>query len=97
LRFLNTGPQQVPEVIVGHLLGGGYPEAGFSEMLYLVNVGIEPHSLQFDGERGKRYVLHPVHRESGATDRRAAEQARYDAASGRFTVPARTAVVFVVE
>jgi pullulanase len=97
LRFLNTGPQQVPEVIVGHLLGGGYPEAGFSEMLYLVNVGIEPHTLQFDGERGKRYVLHPVHRASGATDRRAAEQARYDAASGRFTVPARTAVVFVVE
>jgi pullulanase len=38
-----------------------------------------------------------VHRASGATDRRAAEQARYDAASGRFTVPARTAVVFVVE
>ena len=97
LSFLNTGPQQVPEVIVGHLLGRGYPGANFSEMLYLVNVDIEPHTLGFDGERGKRYVLHPVHRASGATDRRAAEQASYDAASGRFTVPARTAVVFVVE
>jgi len=97
LSFLNTGPQQVAEVIVGHLLGRGYPGANFGEMLYLVNVGIEPHTLQFDGERGKRYVLHPVHRASGATDRRAAEQASYDAASGRFTVPARTAVVFVVE
>jgi hypothetical protein len=42
-------------------------------------------------------VLHPVHRASGATDRRAAEQASYNAASGRFTVPARTAVVFIVE
>jgi hypothetical protein len=30
-------------------------------------------------------------------DRRAAEQARFEAASGTFTVPARTAVVFVVE
>jgi pullulanase/glycogen debranching enzyme len=97
LSFLNTGPQQVPEVIVGHLLGRGYPGANFSEMLYLVNVDIEPHALQFDGERGKRYVLHPVHRASGATDRRAAEQASYDATSGQFTVPARTAVVFVVE
>jgi pullulanase-type alpha-1,6-glucosidase len=97
LSFLNTGPQQVPEVIVGHLLGRGYPGANFSEMLYLVNVDIEPHTLQFDDERDKRYVLHPVHRASGATDRRAAEQASYDAASGRFTVPARTAVVFVVE
>ena len=97
LRFLNTGPQQVPEVIAGHLLGRGYPGANFSEMLYLVNVDTEPHTLPFDGERGKRYVLHPVHRASGATDRRAAEHVSYDAMSGRFTVPARTAVVFVVE
>ena len=97
LSFLNTGPQQVPEVIVGHLPGRGYPGANFSEMQYLVNVDIETHTLQFDGERGKRYELHPVHRASGATDRRAAELASYDAASGRFIVPARTAVVFVVE
>ena len=97
LRFLNTGPQQVPEVIAGHLQGDRYPGAHFSEVMYLVNVDIEAHTLHFDGERGKRYVLHPVHRASGATDRRAAEQASYDAANGRFTVPARTAVVFVVE
>ena len=97
LSFLNTGPQQVPEVIAGHLHGRGYPGANFREMLYLVNVDVEPHTLQFDGERDKRYVLHPVHRAYAATDRRAAEQARYDAANGGFTVPARTAVVFVVE
>jgi pullulanase len=97
LRFLNTGPQQVPEVIAGHLLGRGYPGSNCGEMLYLVNVDTQAHTLQFDSERGKRYVLHPVHRAPGAVDRRAAEQARYDAASGRFTVPARTAVVFVVE
>ncbi len=97
LSFLNTGRQQVPEVIVGHLWGGGFPGANFSEMLYFVNVDVEPHTLEFDGERGKRYVLHPVHRASGAIDRRAAEQARYDATSGRFTIPARTAVVFVVD
>jgi len=97
LRFPNTGPGQVPEVIAGHLQGRGYPGANFSEMLYLVNVDTEPHTLQFDGERDKRYVLHPVHRASGATDRRVAEQASYDAANGQFNVPARTAVVFVVE
>ena len=97
LRFLNTGPAQVPTVIAGHLDGSGYPGAGFREVLYLVNVDLAPHTLQFDGERGKRYVLHPVHRAPGAADRRAAEQSGYDAATGRFTVPARTAVVFVVE
>ncbi len=97
LRFLNTGPGQVPEVIAGHLQGRGYPGAGFSEVLYLVNVDTAAHTLQFDSERGKHYVLHPVHRAPGAGDRRAAEQSYYDAGTGRFTIPARTAVVFVVE
>lgn len=97
LRFLNTGPGQVPEVIAGHLDGSGYPGAGFREILYLVNVDLEPHTLQFDTERGKGYVLHPVHRAPGAADRRAIQASRYDAATGGFTVPARTAVVFVVE
>jgi pullulanase/glycogen debranching enzyme len=97
LRFFNTGPEQAPEVIAAHLQGDGYPGAGFREILYLVNVGLDPHTLQLDAERGKRYVLHPVHRAPAAADRRAAEESRYDPQAGRFTVPARTAVVFVVE
>ncbi len=97
LSFPNSGPQQVPEVIAGHLQGQGYPGAGFDEVLYLVNVDIEPHVLQLESERGKRYVLHPAHRAPAAADRRATEAARYDPETGRFTVPARTAVVFVVE
>jgi pullulanase/glycogen debranching enzyme len=97
LRFLNTGPGQVPTVIAGHLDGRGYDGAVFSELLYLVNVDVVEHSLEFASERGKPYVLHPVHRAATAADRRAAEQARFEAASGTFTVPARTAVVFVVE
>jgi pullulanase-type alpha-1,6-glucosidase len=97
LRFLNTGPAQVPTVIVGHLRGDGYPGATFRELLYLVNVDTRAHALRFDGERGKDYVLHPVHRAPGAADRRAAEGARYDAGTGAFLVPPRTAVVFVIE
>jgi len=97
LRFLNTGPGQVPTVIAGHLDGRGYDGAGFQELLYLVNVDVVPHSLQFDSETGKPYVLHPVHRAATAADRRAAEQARFEAATGIFTVPARTAVVFVLK
>ena len=97
LRFLNTGPGQVPTVIAAHVRGDGYPGAGFREILYLVNVDLVPHSLAFETEREKRYVLHPVHREPAAADRRAAENAHYDPLTGRFAVPARTAVVFVVE
>jgi hypothetical protein len=96
LRFLNTGPQQVAEVIAGHLEGRGYPGAGFAEILYLVNVDLVPHTLDFASERGKRYVLHPVHLAPRAADGRVAGSASYDPANGRFKVPPRTAVVFVV-
>ena len=97
LAFFNTGPQQEPAVVAGHLRGDGYPGAGFAEILYLVNVDTRQHDLELATERGKAYVLHPVHRSPSAADRRAADQARYDAASGRFVIPPRTAVVFVVE
>jgi pullulanase len=96
LSFLNTGADQVPGVIVGHLRGDHYPGAFFSEVLYLVNVDVREHTLALESERGKAYALHPVHRAATATDRRAAEGARYDVATGRFTVPARTAVVYVI-
>jgi hypothetical protein len=84
-------------VIAGHLDGNGYPGAGFGEVLYLVNVDTQPHTLQLDSERGKDYVLHPVHRSADAADPRAAAKSRFDPGQGTFEVPARTAVVFVVE
>ena len=49
-----------------------------------------------DDEKGKAYVLHPVHLNPAATDQRPAVQARYEPATGRFTVPARTALVYVL-
>jgi pullulanase len=44
--------------------------------------------------RGKKLRLHPVHGAAAAGDKRAA-QARFDAATGAFSIPPRTAVVFV--
>jgi len=97
LRLLNTGPEQVPTVMVGHLQGTGYPGAGFRELLYLVNVDLVAHTLQFNEERDRPWVLHPVHRAPGAADRRPVESAGYDAATGTFRVPPRTAVVFALD
>ena len=45
--------------------------------------------------RNRALVLHPVLAAPGAADRRARE-AVYDGSDGRFTLPPRTAVVFVV-
>jgi pullulanase/glycogen debranching enzyme len=96
LRFRNTGPEQNPLVIAGHLDGTGYPGAGFREVLYLLNVSPQAQTLVLPEETGKRYVLHPVLRADAAADRRARE-AQFDPRHGRFVVPPRTAVVFVVE
>ena len=96
LRFPNTGPAQNPVVIAGHLDGRGLADAGFVELLYLVNVSPQSQTLELPDEAGKRYVLHPVQRAPGAADARA-KAARFARNRGRVTVPGRTAVVFVVE
>ena len=94
LRLHNTGPDQVATVLVGQVEGNGYEGAGFQELVYLVNVDKVAQTVTVDALKGKGYVLHPVHRAFGAADRRALE-ASFAPASGAFTVPARTAVVFV--
>ena len=95
LTFHNTGPAQNPVLLAAHLNGRGYAGAKFSELLYLVNVDKVPHQLLIVPEQGKRYVLHPVHLAPGVADKRVAAQARYEPSTGRFTVPARTALVLV--
>ncbi len=94
LRFHNVGPAQVPELIVGHLDGRGYRGAAFADLVYLVNVGTAARTLAVEELRGRPLALHPVLASPAAADRRALE-AGFDPSTGRFTVPARTAVVFV--
>ncbi len=73
-----------------------YEGARFREILYFINVSLEAQTLTMPEERGKRYRLHPVQRAAEATDKRA-QQARHQTDLGRFTIPARSAVVYVVE
>lgn len=96
LQFFNTGSKQNPTLLAGHLDGVGYPGAAFKELLYFVNVGKTVQTLLLPSEAGKSYLLHPVHLDPGAADKRVAQQARYDRASGAFVLPARSALVYVV-
>jgi len=97
LRLLDTGPEQIGTVLVGHVDGQGYPGAGFRELVYFINVDLRPHTLTLPELQGRNWQLHPVQRSETAADARPRERARVDAASGRFTLSARSAVVFVVE
>jgi pullulanase-type alpha-1,6-glucosidase len=95
LRFHNTGSKQVPTVIVAHLDGRDYAGANFKSITYLINVDKVAQRVTVDEEKQRRYQLHPVHLRAGAADKRIAREAGYDAASGTFALPARSAVVFV--
>ena len=95
LSFHNTGPAQLPTVLVGHLDGVGYPGAAFKALVYLVNVDKQSQTVTVDALKGQAFTLHPVHSTAGAADPRAAS-ATYAPGTGAFSVPARTAVVFVV-
>ncbi len=97
LRLLNTGPDQVATVLVGHLDGRGYADAGFDELLYLINVDTEARAVVLPSERNKPYVLHPLQAATSAADARPRTQATHEAESGHFSVPPRTAVVYVID
>ena len=94
LRFHNLGSGQVPTVLMGHVEGDGYTGAHFRELVFLINVGLQAETVSAAALAGKAFVLHPVH--AAGADRRPATSASYAAGSGSFTVPPRTAVVFVV-
>ncbi len=93
LRFHNLGSGQVATVLAGHVDGAGYAGANFAELAYFINTGLADETVAVPALAGKAFELHPVH--ATGTDRRAAA-ATYAAAGGSFTIPARTAVVFVV-
>jgi hypothetical protein len=94
LTFYNTGSRQEPTVVVGHLDGRGMRGAE-DDLIYLVNVDKVAHTLTIAAENHKPYHLHPVQARFDTADHRPALAARYDRATGAFTVPPRTAVVFV--
>jgi pullulanase-type alpha-1,6-glucosidase len=94
LRFFNTGSGQIPTVAAAHLDGEGYPGAGFKGISYFINVDKVGHTVTDSQTVGKSMRLHPVFLAPHAADKRAT-QAVFDPATGAFSIPPRTAVVFV--
>jgi pullulanase/glycogen debranching enzyme len=94
LRFFNTGSTQNPTVVAAHLDGEGYPGANFKGISYFVNVDKVGHTVFDPQAAGKAMRLHPVFLSLSAADKRAT-QASFDPATGSFSIPPRTAVVFV--
>ena len=83
LHFLNTGPTQIPGLIVMKLDDNGHDSRGYGHMVVVFNATLNPISFQNDQLRGLGLYLHP-------------EQARSaDAATASSSVNDRTGTVLV--
>ena len=91
LSFYNTGPDQVPGLIVMDLKDTKNIDANNKEIVVLFNA--RPDSVTFSDPAfaGKDFKLHAVQQDSSDTLVRAS---KFDSASGAFTVAGRTTAVF---
>ena len=90
LRFVPTGNAQL---IAATVDGAGYAGANFKRIVYAINAAATPLAFTVSDAKGEAFVLHPEHR----ADQRARRAARFDTTAGLFTVPARTAIVWVLK
>ena len=96
LKFHNTGPSQIPGLIVMSLSDEieGLPSVDeqYAEIVVLFNATPEEQSFATEAWSGMAFELHPIL--AGSADP-LVQEAQFDAGRGTFTVPARTTAVFV--
>lgn len=95
LAYHNTGPDQIPGLIVMRLADdGSLPDLdpAFESIVVLVNANDEAQTITVDGAAGVGYLLHPVQQASVDP---VVMTSSYDVSSGAFSVPGRTTAVFV--
>lgn len=92
LSFYNSGPEQIPGLIVMHLHDVGEIDPVHEEILVLFNAQPEAVTFSDPALAGKEFVLHPIQQESVDELVRGSS---YES-SGTFTVPGRTTAVFTI-
>jgi pullulanase len=98
LSFPLSGPQAQPSLVLAHLEGEpGSPRQGAPHraVLVVLNANLQAQTFTFAQAQQPGWRLHPVMAATEAADARVREQARHDSATGHFTVPGLSAVVFV--
>ncbi|WP_223641257.1 pullulanase-type alpha-1,6-glucosidase [Corallococcus sp. EGB] len=93
VRFENTGPDQIPGLIVMAMQDHGTNAEG-KRAIVLFNGTDDAQTFKADGYKSLKLKLHPA--QQASTDP-VVRTSAYDAATGGFTVPARTTAVFVTD
>jgi pullulanase len=94
LTFLNTGPNQIPGLIVMKLDANGGNYGSYQHVVVLFNATNASVTFADATLKGLKLQLHPVQRSSSDP---ATRQSTFASASGTATVPALTTAVFVSE
>ncbi len=89
LTFFNVGPDQLPGVIGMRITGN---EGPYKQVVVIFNATDAAQQVTAKDVSGAALILHPVLANGGDP---VVKTATFDVASGTFTVPARTTVVFV--
>ncbi|CAN7275570.1 pullulanase-type alpha-1,6-glucosidase [Massilia sp. LjRoot122] len=95
LKFHNTGPDQLPGLVVMRIDGESprrYPDAQYRSVVVLFNVDKEAKSIAIPELKGLKLKQHKLQRKS---DDPVVKTSSYSEAGGSFTIPARTTAVFV--
>jgi pullulanase-type alpha-1,6-glucosidase len=95
LQFYNTGPEQIPGLIVMSLSDqvGADLDPQFDRIVVLFNANDEAQTFTLAEVAGAEMVLHPVL--AASSDGRYTEMS-YNATSGTFALPGRSTAVFVL-
>jgi pullulanase len=92
LKFYNVGPSQAPGLVALGIDGTRYPGAQYKAIVVVFNVDKAGRTIAIPELKGRKLQLHRIQR-SGSDD--VVKGSGFDLASGTFTIPARTAAVFV--
>ncbi len=94
VTFLNVGPDQIPGLVAMRIVAPPHTPGPWGQVLVLVNADPGPHAITFPASalKGQALKLHPFQRGSADPFVRAT---RFDCRTGTFTIPPRTAAVFV--
>ena len=91
LSFYNTGPEQIPGLIVMHLNDVKNIDPVYEEIVVLFNARPDEVTFTHSAFAEKEFVLHSIQQESSDELVRGSN---FDSANGAFTIPGRTTAVF---
>jgi pullulanase-type alpha-1,6-glucosidase len=94
LTFLNTGPNQIPGLIVMRLSDVDNLDPNYSEIVVLFNASQDARTFTDNGFIGHEFHLHPILQNSVDP---VVQTSTYDSANGSFRVPGRTTAVFILD